>query len=300
MALLAGELGIPVARRDGLLPRRGAGGRRGLRPRPVTTCTPGSRSTSRASAGSRSTRRRPRTRSRTTRTRSRGSTRSRRCCSRRPPPQEPVDLPPTLPDDRESEDETPQPRRHHRHDPAHRRASRSAILALLMSPFIVIGAWKAARRRSRRTAARTADRISGGWDELTDRAVDYGARLTPGGTRPEEAAVGGRHPRRPAASTELADRADADVFGPTDPTPEDVEAFWSEVDDDRRRTRARSGILEAHQGAHRACARSWAARRSRPASAACATRRPRACGANRARSEAAARRTPAAPESETP
>ncbi|KJQ53300.1 transglutaminase-like domain-containing protein [Microbacterium sp. SA39] len=145
-----------------------------------------------------------------------------------PPPQEPVDLPPTLPDDRESEDES-----------LNLAGLIGAILliggitlgilALLMSPFIVIGAWKAAKRRSRRAAARTADRISGGWDELTDRAVDYGARLTPGGTRPEEAAAVVATLAVPRVA-DLAQRADADVFGPTDPTPEDVEAFWSEVD----------------------------------------------------------------------
>lgn len=145
-----------------------------------------------------------------------------------PPPQEPVDLPPTLPDDRESEDES-----------LNLAGIIGAILliggitlgilALLMSPFIVIGAWKAAKRRSRRAAARTADRISGGWDELTDRAVDYGARLTPGGTRPEEAAAVVATLAVPRVA-DLAHRADAEVFGPTDPTPEDVEAFWSEVD----------------------------------------------------------------------
>lgn len=145
-----------------------------------------------------------------------------------PPPQEPVDLPPTLPDDRESEDES-----------LNLAGIIGAILliggitlgilALLMSPFIVIGAWKASKRRSRRAAARTADRISGGWDELTDRAVDYGARLTPGGTRPEEAAAVVATLAVPRVA-DLAQRADADVFGPTDPTPEDVEAFWSEVD----------------------------------------------------------------------
>lgn len=145
-----------------------------------------------------------------------------------PPPQEPVDLPPTLPDDRESEDETLN------------IAGiigvilliggiTLAILAVLMSPFILIGAWKAARRRSRRTAARPADRISGGWDELTDRAVDYGARLAPGGTRPEEAAAVAATLDVPHVAT-LARRADVEVFGPTDPTPEDVDAFWSEVE----------------------------------------------------------------------
>ncbi|MFK3676835.1 transglutaminaseTgpA domain-containing protein [Microbacterium sp. NPDC090218] len=146
-----------------------------------------------------------------------------------PPPQEPVDLPPTLPDDRESEDES-----------LNLAGIIGAILviggislaviALLASPFIVIGAWKAAKRRSRRAAARTADRISGGWDELTDRAIDYGARLTPGGTRTEEADVLAAALTIPQV-TVLAERADAEVFGPAEPSPQDVESFWHEVDE---------------------------------------------------------------------
>lgn len=145
-----------------------------------------------------------------------------------PPPQEPVDLPPTLPDDRESEDES-----------LNILGVIGAILviggislgiiALLASPFIIIGAWKAARRRMRRNAERTADRIAGGWDELTDRAVDYGARLTPGATRGEEAALVAGSLAVPAVTT-LAHRADAEVFGPRDPSAEDVDAFWNEVD----------------------------------------------------------------------
>ena len=145
-----------------------------------------------------------------------------------PPPQEPVDLPPTVPDDRQPEDDTP-----------NILAIIGAILAIggvsllvlliLSSPFIVIGAWKASRRRARRNAERTADRISGGWDELTDRAIDYGARLAPGGTRVEEAATVSAALALPAA-TALADRADDQVFGPNDPSQEEVDAFWAEVD----------------------------------------------------------------------
>ncbi|REJ06856.1 transglutaminase domain-containing protein [Microbacterium bovistercoris] len=145
-----------------------------------------------------------------------------------PPPQEPVDLPPTLPDDREPED-----------DAANIWGIIAAILAiggislgviaLLASPFIVIGAWKAARRRRRRNAERTSDRISGGWDELTDRASDYGAHTAPGATRAEDATAVAATLAVPAV-TALADRADAQVFGPADPTPEDVDAFWREVD----------------------------------------------------------------------
>ncbi|MGH3690168.1 MAG: transglutaminaseTgpA domain-containing protein [Microbacterium sp.] len=145
-----------------------------------------------------------------------------------PPPQEPVDLPPTLPDDREGEDETLNIAGIIGAILAIGGIS-LAVIALLASPFIVIGAWKAAKRRSRRAAARTADRISGGWDELTDRAVDYGARLTPGGTRTEEAAVVASALTVPQV-TALAERADADVFGPAEPSPQDVESFWREVD----------------------------------------------------------------------
>ena len=146
-----------------------------------------------------------------------------------PPPQEPVDLPPTLPDDRESEDES-----------LNIAGIIAAILliggitlgvlALLLSPFIIIGAWKASRRRSRRAAERAADRIAGGWDELTDRAIDYGARLTPGATRSEEAVTVAGSLAVPTV-TALADRADAEVFGPSEPTPEQVDQFWNEVDE---------------------------------------------------------------------
>ncbi|MBO0980897.1 transglutaminase domain-containing protein [Microbacterium sp. SD291] len=145
-----------------------------------------------------------------------------------PPPQEPVDLPPTLPDDRKGEEENLNILGIIGTILAIGGIS-LGILALLASPFIVIGAWKAARRRTRRSAARTADRISGGWDELTDRAVDYGARLAPGGTRSEEAATVATSLSIPQV-TALADRADSGVFGPSEPTAEDVDAFWTEVD----------------------------------------------------------------------
>src|SRR5690606_20029305 len=135
-----------------------------------------------------------------------------------PPPQEPVDLPPTLPDDREAEDDSLNIAGIIGLILAIAGIS-LAIIALLASPFIIIGAWKAARRRARRTAERTADRISGGWDELTDRAIDYGARFAPGATRSEEAAQVADSLTVPAV-TALAQRADAEVFGPSEPSPE--------------------------------------------------------------------------------
>lgn len=146
-----------------------------------------------------------------------------------PPPQEPVDLPPTVPDDRESEDESG-------FDAALLAlivviaVGVAGILALLAAPFVIIGALKAARRRKRREAERAADRISGGWDELVDRAADYGAPVRPGGTRREDAGVVGTAFAEPRVAT-LAERADLEVFGPTEPTPDDVTEFWRQVDE---------------------------------------------------------------------
>lgn len=146
-----------------------------------------------------------------------------------PPPAEPVDLPPTVADDRGSEDESG-------FDAAllwtivSIGAGALGLLAVLLAPFIVIGALKAARRSRRRQAQRAADRISGGWDELVDRATDYGAPVRPGATRQEEAGVLALAFAEPRVGT-LASRADLEVFGPTEPSPDDIEAFWVEVDE---------------------------------------------------------------------
>ena len=146
-----------------------------------------------------------------------------------PPPQEPVDLPPTMTDDRGSDD-----------DEGFDAAllwmivaiglGSLAILFVLLAPFVVIGAFKAARRRQRRSAERASDRISGGWDELVDRAADYGAPVRPGGTRREDAGILRTALAEPRVVT-LASRADSEVFGPAEPTPADVEEFWTQVDE---------------------------------------------------------------------
>jgi len=146
-----------------------------------------------------------------------------------PPAQEPADLPPTIADDREQDDD--------------KEAGVDwlgpflliggislGVLALLLAPFIVLGLIKGARRARRRAAERTADRISGGWDELVDTAVDLRTPVARGATRAESAAVVGTQFDEPRVAT-LATWADADVYGPGDPTPEEVDAFWREVDE---------------------------------------------------------------------
>lgn len=146
-----------------------------------------------------------------------------------PPAQQPADLPPAIAENRDQDEE--------------QNADLSwlgpvllyggitlGILLLLAAPFIVMGVIKGVRRARRRNAARTVDRISGGWDELVDSAVDLRAPVAVGATRAESAVVVGSSFDEPRVA-ELATRADIDVFGPGDPAPEDVEAFWREVDD---------------------------------------------------------------------
>jgi len=145
-----------------------------------------------------------------------------------PPPKEDADEPPLVPDDREKEDEA---------DPIPGYLGliltiggiSLGTIAMLLAPFAIIGGLKASRRRKRREAENPADRISGGWDELMDRAVDFGRGVPTGGTRYEQSAQLVATLEEPRVHT-LAVRADAGVFGPGEPTPEEIEAFWAEVD----------------------------------------------------------------------
>jgi transglutaminase-like putative cysteine protease len=145
-----------------------------------------------------------------------------------PPPKEDADEPPLVPDDREAEEEA---------EPlpgfiglilAVGGISLGTI-ALLFAPFAIIGGLKAARRRRRREAPLPADRISGGWDELMDRAADFGRAVPAGATRYEQSAQLVATLDEPRVQA-LAVRADAGVFGPGEPTQEEIDAFWAEVD----------------------------------------------------------------------
>lgn len=144
------------------------------------------------------------------------------------PPDEPAELTPdTQPDEGEQEDEEP---------PA---ADWSwvlwfvvpplVVILLLSLPFLVIGLMKARRRKQRLAAEREADRLSGGWDEMVDAAVDLGLEVPKGVTRQEVAAtVGDRYSASRAQA--IGAFVDAGVFGPGDPERSDVDAFWDDVD----------------------------------------------------------------------
>ena len=114
------------------------------------------------------------------------------------------------------------------------------VLAVALPCGAVIGL-KTRRRRRRRTRGSTALRYAAGWRELVDHAMDLGTGVPAGQTRRSNVARLGRfaqsdqpdQPRWPALS-ELAQRADAAVYGPGDPTEAQAIGYWRDVDTARR------------------------------------------------------------------
>ncbi|WP_347754556.1 transglutaminase-like domain-containing protein [Agrococcus sp. ProA11] len=103
------------------------------------------------------------------------------------------------------------------------------LLLLLASPFLVVGALKAARWRRRARAERESDRLAGGWHEVVDHAVDLGLPVPAGVTRREVAGlVEDRYPR--SRATEIGEFVDEGVFGPGEPARDEVDAFWLDVE----------------------------------------------------------------------
>ncbi len=116
------------------------------------------------------------------------------------------------------------------------------LLALLVvtGPFLLVLLAKAVRRRSRRTAPDAVDRVTGGWDEYVDAAVDSGLPAPRTHTRQELAAL---HGADDAASkvTLLAAWADRSVFDANETTEAESTRFWEIVEAERDRLIAERG-----------------------------------------------------------
>lgn len=114
-----------------------------------------------------------------------------------------------------------------------------AGLAVIVSPFLAVIVAKVRRRRLRRRAPDTVERIEGGWQEFADAAVDYGYAIRPTATRAEQAAtVGGL---APLVLASVVDRA---VFAPGGPAEGDDLRVWDSVDELRQRLGAPRSFRE--------------------------------------------------------
>lgn len=113
-------------------------------------------------------------------------------------------------------------------------------LLVLLSPALTVLVVKLVRRRSRRRAAAAADRVTGGWEEYVDVAVDHGLTAAPTATRSELAAhfAGGDPAAQGALLAAWADRA---VFDEGEPAAGIDEQFWQLVGQERDRFRAQRG-----------------------------------------------------------
>jgi len=102
-------------------------------------------------------------------------------------------------------------------------------IAIVLAPFLAVVVAKWRRRWKRRSAPGSLSRITGGWREFSDAALDHGFEPPQSATRSEIAnAVGGM---RPLVLATVADRA---VFAPTSPTDADADRVWQAVDELRR------------------------------------------------------------------
>ena len=101
-------------------------------------------------------------------------------------------------------------------------------VVLLGGPALLVVAWKRRRTTRRRTRGTPVDRVAGSFSELIDFARDAGRPVPPRSTRNELSTVVGVQ-----GATALAARADAAVFGSTDPTDDEVDAAWEGLADVR-------------------------------------------------------------------
>ncbi len=146
-----------------------------------------------------------------------------------PPIQEPADDLPLQPDDRKPRDGTDDDDSLTVGLPVLLFAGIGSCIVLLLLPFLIILLVKTLRRRRRRGAAAMHDRISGGWDEVVDRARDMKVQVAAGETRDETARrVAAAFPE--AGVRELAASADDRVFGPGEPSAEEARAFWADAE----------------------------------------------------------------------
>ena len=114
-----------------------------------------------------------------------------------------------------------------------------AGVTIVLAPFLAIIVAKIRRRRLRRRAHSAVERMSGGWREFADTAVDFGIEAPMAVTRTELAeTVGGK---RTLVLASVVDRA---VFSPEESNSADADDVWKSVGELRESLSGEKSWLE--------------------------------------------------------
>lgn len=119
----------------------------------------------------------------------------------------------------------------------------AAVATVVVGPALLIVAVKARRRRRRRSAGSASARVLGAWQELTDRARDYGQLVPAKATRREVGAV------VPLIGTHFPEHVDQLLFGPGEPGEAEVDEVWSRLDELERELLGGKSRAERIRGA---------------------------------------------------
>lgn len=114
------------------------------------------------------------------------------------------------------------------------------LLLVLLTPMTTVLVYKAVRRGIRHRSPTAAERISGGWEEFVDAAVDRGYPAPATQTRQELARLYGRETDGHAGigMTRLATAADRAAFDRHEPSDAEGDEFWLLVESERARLAA--------------------------------------------------------------
>ncbi|MER2133534.1 MAG: transglutaminase-like domain-containing protein [Arthrobacter sp.] len=162
-----------------------------------------------------------------------------------PPPQEPAELPPDTAADPQDAEKKEEDLWESVSGFLRILGLASLPLVVLFGPLLAILLLKRRLRKRRRTAGGTAQRVAGGWREVLGAAADLGVAVSGRRTRREDAAALGRaFPGGAAATAALARRADAGIFGPGDPSEEEVRGYWEDVESVRSSLTGTAGFWQ--------------------------------------------------------
>ncbi|MDR2348507.1 MAG: DUF3488 and transglutaminase-like domain-containing protein [Bifidobacteriaceae bacterium] len=146
-----------------------------------------------------------------------------------PPPEPPEEVTPeSAPEEQDAEEEDEEQSKGSVGAVLRLAAWISLPLAAVLGPPLAVVSAKRRRRGRRRRAPEPSRRLAGGWQEIVDCYTDLGLAPSAAATRQEAGDALARQAADPGLAA-LARVADRGVFGPGQPSEEEVAAYWRDV-----------------------------------------------------------------------